>query len=306
MDNYYLTENIEVHVEDNHYIIKNKQTRRYYQLDIEQFSVLNALLNQDIKHTTTYDQSDINNIEQIILEKEIKKTQDVLVDFSKYKLHHFLKFIVNKIGMLIFHRFVLFFVFILSIFTYMAYPMNISNMTYLDVLGSIIWFFLLIIFHEIGHILALMYYKREVYDYGIKKVSGRMSFYVNTADIYMCNKWQRIVVSYAGVHFTLIMSLLCNSFSMWIDNSNLIYTYIAFLYSFFNLLPIYHLDGAFILSDLFNVKDIEKKGKQAFLNRKKQSIVKWNNFIYLSIYIFNQIIPFFLSIYFVFKWMEGR
>ena len=107
----------------------------------------------------------------------------------------------------------------------------------------IICFMLLIIVHELGHILISLLFKWKVHKIIILPFGGLTKY----DDVINRPLKEEILVSISGILFQLIFY---NIFNKFIDykHFNLINNFIII----FNLLPIYPLDGSKIINVLFN------------------------------------------------------
>ncbi|NKQ35633.1 MAG: cyclic nucleotide-binding domain-containing protein [Chloroflexi bacterium] len=115
--------------------------------------------------------------------------------------------------------------------------------------------------HETAHGLATKHIGRELNRGGFLIYMGMPAFFVDTRDIWLSPRWQRILVTWAGPHSGLIVGSLTSFLltviyalnpaaadTLW---ASFLYqiAFLAFLSVFVNLNPLLELDGYFILMD---------------------------------------------------------
>ncbi|HID50422.1 MAG TPA: cyclic nucleotide-binding domain-containing protein [Anaerolineae bacterium] len=115
--------------------------------------------------------------------------------------------------------------------------------------------------HETAHGLATKHIGRELDRGGFLIYMGMPAFFVDTRDIWLSPRWQRILVTWAGPHSGLIVGSLTSFLltviyalnpaaadTLW---ASFLYqiAFLAFLSVFINLNPLLELDGYFILMD---------------------------------------------------------
>lgn len=110
--------------------------------------------------------------------------------------------------------------------------------------NKILIFTIIIIIHELGHLLAAYYYHWYIKKIIILPLGGITIF----EDIIDKPFKEEIIVNLSGPIFQIIFTLIINK---WLGfNSD--FNYYSFCIIMFNLLPIYPLDGAKLLNIIFN------------------------------------------------------
>lgn len=128
--------------------------------------------------------------------------------------------------------------------------------------------------HETAHGLATKHIGRELDRGGFLIYMGMPAFFVDTRDIWLSPRWQRILVTWAGPHSGLIVGSLTSFLltavtifdpaatqSLW---ASFLYqiAFLAFLSVFINLNPLLELDGYFILMDWLEMPGLRPRSFQ--------------------------------------------
>jgi putative peptide zinc metalloprotease protein len=133
---------------------------------------------------------------------------------------------------------------------------------------------IIITIHELAHGLATKYFGRELNQGGFLIYWGMPAFFVDTRDIWLSARRQRIVVSWAGPHSGLIigglvgmgLTAVLTTFpqyqaSFWAGFAYQL-GFLAYLTVFFNLNPLLELDGYFILMDWLDMPGLRRRAFQ--------------------------------------------
>lgn len=123
------------------------------------------------------------------------------------------------------------------------------------------WTFGNIMLHEAGHIATCLNAGRVVGNTGIKLNYGIPMFFVDTSDICMAEKKDRVVTSLGGVCVNSVMLLLLLFINIVTNSSNTPLVLISISLILFNTIPFMKLDGYFILSDLLNVQNLGQRAR---------------------------------------------
>jgi CRP-like cAMP-binding protein/Zn-dependent protease len=127
--------------------------------------------------------------------------------------------------------------------------------------------FVLTFFHELGHATSIVHYGRRVKSAGFMIYFGSPAFFVEASDSLMLDRRKRIVQSFAGPFFELVLagfaSLAIIAFPD-ASTAGLLYRFalINYFVIFLNLIPLLELDGYWILSDLIQVPDLRQRSLQ--------------------------------------------
>lgn len=141
----------------------------------------------------------------------------------------------------------------------------VGQMLYLEVgrsslFLSALWLIINVVLHELGHALCCIACEREVASFGIKLNYGIPMMYVETSDICMANRIDRIRTSLAGVYVNGI--LLLGLFLMQGAEGEIIGNLgtISLALIWLNLIPFVKLDGYYILEDMLDEPGLAKAG----------------------------------------------
>lgn len=176
------------------------------------------------------------------------------------KLYRFCQPLFSTIGQLV----ILVFILVGSgLFTWLFFnhTFSLAGGGFLGVITFIIANTIIIGVHELGHGLATKHVGRELDRGGVLLYWGMPAFFVDTRDIWLSPRKERILVTWAGPHSGLMIGaitgfLLTAVFTNLPDATNTLWAsfiyqmgFLAFLSVFFNLNPLLELDGYFILMD---------------------------------------------------------
>lgn len=118
--------------------------------------------------------------------------------------------------------------------------------------------------HELGHAIVLVHYGRRVKSAGFMIYFGSPAFFVESSDVLMLDRGQRIVQAFAGPYAELVVSGAASIFIWAFPDAGVspfLYTWavLNYLVIFMNLVPLLELDGYFILADLIQVPDLRPR-----------------------------------------------
>ena len=151
-----------------------------------------------------------------------------------------------------------------------------------NVLSSGSWFWLLItwfvlkVVHESAHGVACRKYGGEVPEFGVVFILFAPMAFVNVTSMWrFVNRWQRMVVSAAGMYIELLVAFI--AVIVWSQTDGVVAS-IAFSIMvmssvttiLFNANPLMRFDGYFLLSDLLAIPNLYSKGGQWFSQATKQ------------------------------------
>ena len=125
--------------------------------------------------------------------------------------------------------------------------------------------------HELGHMLACARYKVRSSEVGILLLCFMPCFYCDTTDAWrLPSKWQRAVISAAGIYVELIIALLATIGWLTLNESTLSFICLNLMIVcsvstlLLNANPLLRYDGYYILSDLWGVPNLHEQSKTAF------------------------------------------
>jgi putative peptide zinc metalloprotease protein len=138
-----------------------------------------------------------------------------------------------------------------------------------NLLGLYIGFFLMKTIHEFGHGVACKHYGGEVHEMGVMLFAFQPFFYVNVSDAWMLpQKSRRIIVAAAGMWVELALSALLIFLwfllapGYWRDLVLAVVAIAGLTTVITNANPLMKLDGYYILSDLLEVPNLRDKASR--------------------------------------------
>lgn len=247
-------EDYEIRFEDKYCIVKDTKNVVYFRINGSAYKYV-------LEH---YKDTDFYiKIEKILRGKRNNKK----VSFVKFHYKNRLDGVVEKIPSFVFdYRFVLFVIGVYTVFGSVALFHSIYGDVYSEKSGWIYVLMLIvnIFFHEVGHIIFCLHAGRQINSYGFKLNYGIPMFYVDTSDICMASKKDRIMTSLGGVYLNSLIGLMtvAKNFVLCGGIGKDALTLIPYFFVISNLLPFMKLDGYYILSDLIEVGNLNKSAKK--------------------------------------------
>ncbi|HNT29434.1 MAG TPA: hypothetical protein PKL83_00600 [bacterium] len=122
-----------------------------------------------------------------------------------------------------------------------------------------------LLLHELGHGLTVKHFNRTIERGGFFLHYGIPTLYVDTSDMWLSPKKQRLAVTWAGLYVNLIIASLA---TLWMfilpsatELAHMLYqiAFINYLIVFFNLTPFGEFDGYFLLIDVLEIPLLRKK-----------------------------------------------
>lgn len=116
--------------------------------------------------------------------------------------------------------------------------------------------FLAILAHEAGHAFTAKAFGREIHRIGIGWHWVAPVFFVDTSDMWLAGKWQRLAVSAAGIYVNLVLAGLA-ALAAWFSSGPtlaILWLFAVFSYAVtvLNLNPLADFDGYHMLADLLD------------------------------------------------------
>jgi putative peptide zinc metalloprotease protein len=135
--------------------------------------------------------------------------------------------------------------------------------------------FIILIFHEVGHIIGAKNYNVNVKESGIGLYFILPVFYVNLNESWKLERKKRVIINLSGAYFQSLIGVLIIALMLFstIKTDFLWYLFIInFLIIFINLNPFIKFDGYWVLSDLLKENNLDELSTDFFknpFNRKK-------------------------------------
>ncbi len=132
--------------------------------------------------------------------------------------------------------------------------------------------FVTLLIHEWSHAVTTKHYHRDVRKGGFLLYLGLPAAFVDTTDIWMSPRRERVLVSWAGPYSGFILGGLAALLILAIPNAfvqGVLYqfAFLTYLTSFLNLNPLLKLDGYYILMDWLEIPRLREKSL-AFVGRE--------------------------------------
>ncbi|MFT5092010.1 MAG: putative peptide zinc metalloprotease protein [Porticoccaceae bacterium] len=129
------------------------------------------------------------------------------------------------------------------------------------------------VLHELGHAVSCRHFGGECHEMGVMLLVLTPCLYCNVSDAWMLpSRWQRIVISAAGIYVELLLSAVC-LFMWWFTVPgafNSLCLNVVFVCSvstvLFNGNPLLRYDGYYILSDLVEIPNLRQQAGALFRN----------------------------------------
>lgn len=151
-------------------------------------------------------------------------------------------------------------------------------------IGMIIFLYLTLFWHELGHITAAHNCKVKTGYLGIGMYLCTFVFYSDLTNIWRLDKKSRMIIDLAGVYFQMILiipltieAIIINSTFLYCLNLTII------LSALYNLIPLFRLDGFWLFCDYFELNNMTTKSfyivKSYF--KKEEKVLMQNKKSYL-------------------------
>lgn len=184
-------------------------------------------------------------------------------------------------------------------------PMSLINIRTNDVFLFAFFSFIILIFHELGHISACTKFnaKNKGIGFGFYIISP--VFFADISDAWHLSKNKRIIINLAGIYIELLISTLILLYIYISKNINLLPSIYAILFHILlNLNPFLKYDGYWIISDLFSFSNLRSQSNLKFkslFNLKEIKHFKSKDWILATYSIISNILIF-IFIFYVFKY----
>lgn len=245
-----ISDNYEVNkVHDNKYVVKNKYINKYIYLSEKNLTLLidylnNNNLSEEVNNLINY----LNSID-FFSYKDIKKDKTLKIAIEN------IDEAIGVVYLKIFSKSFYLIYFILTILIGVVYSLNnfYTNSTLI-----IPWIIINIFMHEFGHAITCKHYKRNINSAGFKIYYIFPVFYIDTTDICMSSKKSKILVSLLGPLSNFMLFVGMSLGGVITNYYNFELSYFSIMFFSFNLIPLFKLDGYYILNDLLEVNSLQK------------------------------------------------
>ena len=124
--------------------------------------------------------------------------------------------------------------------------------------------FLSLVFHEGGHAFTTIYNKQAVNRAGFGWHLISPVVFIDTSNMWVCSRWQRIQVDIAGMYSEIVFAGFLMMAAYFFQHTvfyNICWICVFLIYMsvFFNLNPFIKLDGYYLLMDIFNTSNLRTK-----------------------------------------------
>jgi len=130
------------------------------------------------------------------------------------------------------------------------------------------------VIHEFGHGLSCKAFGGECHQMGVLLMCFSPSLFCNVSDAWtLANKWQRVIISFAGIYVELIIAA-ASTFVWWytphwpfVNNIALCLMTLCSVSTFlFNANPLMRFDGYYIMADMIEVPNLREKSNRFLSN----------------------------------------
>ena len=226
---------------------------------------------------------------KIITEKESSKLSKIIVlgDPSKFIWYNFLTKLFSFNSNKTFVCIVAIFIINTAILVYVKnstpvllnFTRGFYNLVYfLGLLFLLLW-------HELGHIVAAKKYKLIIKEIGIGVYSIFPVLYVDLNNIWSLPKEKRVIINLGGIYFQSIFGLvLILFFRIWNYELFLDLFLLNFSILIINLIPILKFDGYWLVSDSFEILNLSRKSNEvvkSILNLKFSRLKGERTFLFV-------------------------
>jgi putative peptide zinc metalloprotease protein len=131
----------------------------------------------------------------------------------------------------------------------------------------------IILFHEIGHVIAAMRYGVTPKEVGFGVYFIYPAFYTDLSEIWKLNKRYRIIINLAGMYFQMLLNIILFILILYLPSQKALW--LSMLFSnmsimFFNLNPLFKFDGYWVYSDYFEIHNLREQSNKIIYNAFKR------------------------------------
>jgi putative peptide zinc metalloprotease protein len=277
------------------YIIKNQNENVYLILSSYEYFVLqllngeNSVEDINLQFYQRFNRISVEYINNLLSQLSIKgffenykydpsqlkfKQSILQFRFPIQKIEWIFNSIYQCLGKYIFHRWAIYFYILLSIVGILLfYSAPVFKFNFVNLPNIILLYCIVIIslfLHELAHALTLIHFKRRVNEAGFMFYMFLPVLYVNTSDIWMAEKKERILVSVAGPFCDLIVGSLFAIIFFFVREYSFNFLFypvsaLAYIRVLLNLNPLLKWDGYYCLMDLMNCYNLKEESMKLLI-----------------------------------------
>lgn len=146
------------------------------------------------------------------------------------------------------------------------------NLTLKEQILSYILLFIILIFHEFGHIISAKYHITKVKEIGIGIYRIIPVLYVNLDEIWKLDRNKRILINLSGIYFQSIIGVVLVALFLTFNLSVFGYLFnINYAVLILNLNPFFQFDGYWVLTDLIKSQNLNQVSNSFLKNIFKKN-----------------------------------
>lgn len=201
-----------------------------------------------------------------------KLTGLMQIEFALNNLDASITRLYRAFGGFLYHRFTQILMAMLALgglIAFSVYNLNTTQSTHIQLpIASLISFYIVLalvfLIHELAHALTVKHFEREVRRGGVMLYMGFPAFFVDTTDIWLSPRRARLLVSWAGPYSGFVLAGVCALLLFVVPNPG-VQTVLfqsalsAYSLSMFQLNPLLHYDGYFILMDWLEIPRLRER-----------------------------------------------
>lgn len=251
--------------------------------------ILSQKYNSDIS-TITINEIVNNQLDKLLIDpkkkRSLKKLKKVILDPDITYPNILFSFFKTGI-----FYFLLTATFIINTFFYFFNDSSTFDLSIFDKIFAYILLFIILIFHEFGHIISAKFYSTDVKEIGIGIYRIIPVLYVNLDEIWKLDRKKRIIVNFAGIYFQSIIGVILIGLLVMSGQNIFGYLfYINYAVLILNLNPFFQFDGYWILTDLIKAKNLNQTSnfflKNMFKKNDISTIIKIYSILRISLFIY--------------------
>jgi putative peptide zinc metalloprotease protein len=144
--------------------------------------------------------------------------------------------------------------------------------TYIEQIITYFSLFIILMFHELGHIISAKLHNVSVNEIGFGIYFILPVLYVNLDETWKLNRKKRIVINLSGIYAQSIIGIIILVLFINLETKILWYLFnVNFIIMILNLNPFFQFDGYWVLTDLIKTNNLNQRSTFFFKNILKKS-----------------------------------